>query len=152
MAQSHSGVALDDSSLARHALTGAFEEPAVEVAFTVGFFRDAFPLHVFLLATMVVIQLFVLFGHAESWSTEVVFLILGIIALIGRVLLHRVHDQVLSQRLGSRFWTASMVLGLVVDIGAFLVDPELVCRNAEKQGVVFEHQRWTMWLLLGKFQ
>ena len=127
----------DDSCFVRHALTGVFAEPEVELAFTVGFFRDAFPLHAILLATIVVIQLVVLLWNAMSWTTEAVFLIIVTVSLVGRVLIHRAQDQVLSQWLGSRYWTVSMVLGVVVDVGAYEMDPELACRNAHEQDVAF---------------
>ena len=49
--------AVPDDCFARHPITGAFTKPAVESAFSVGAFRDAFPLHAVLLAVAVVVQL-----------------------------------------------------------------------------------------------
>ena len=68
--------AAQDDCFARHPLTGAFTEPAVESAYAVGIFREAFPLHALLLAAAVMIYLFPLFEIA-TWRDDVPLLILA---------------------------------------------------------------------------
>jgi hypothetical protein len=118
--------AVPDDCFARHPITGAFTKPAVESAFSVGAFRDAFPLHAVLLAVAVVVQLNLArqtlhaiavmpSGSPNARNVVLSLSIICIIGLVGRVRLHCMQDlQVRSQRLGSALWTASVVLVFVV--------------------------------------
>ena len=120
-------------AFARHPLTGAFTEPAVEAAFAVGFFRDAFPLHALLFTAGAIVYLFTLFGSA--WRDDVLLLIISLVSLIGRVRLHRMQDQVRSQWLGSWLWTGSVVLGVALDVSDYVNDSDRTCTAVRKLGV-----------------
>ena len=120
-------------AFARHPLTGAFTEPAVEAAFAVGFFRDAFPLHALLFAAGAIVYLFTLFGSA--WRDDVLLLIISLVCLVGRVRLHRMQDQVRSQWLGSWLWTGSVVLGVALDVSDYVNDSDRTCTAVRKLGV-----------------
>ena len=139
--------AAPDGSFARHPLTGAFTKPAVESALNVRAFRDAFPLHATLLATVVVIELNLVqqFLHASAFASSdspavgrafaVLYPSLSIIALIGRLRLHLMQDQVRSQRLGSGLWTATVLLYTVADVIAFVADADRTCTAVRTKGV-----------------
>ena len=135
-------VAAGNDSFARHPLTGAFTNPAVESALSVGSFRDAFPLHTVLLAAVLVIILvdhaaaFARHGLPAVWRAHnVLYLCMSIIALVGRGRIHRMQDQVRSQRLGSRLWTATVVMSIVGNISAPVTDLDRTCTVVRTKGV-----------------
>ena len=101
-----------------HPFTGAFADPAHELAFAAQLYRLAFPLHVFLLAVGVSVY---------AWCASAAFpdvppaaslfnVVVIALGLVGRVLLHRMHDSVLSQRLGSWSWAVLMCLSCGTDM------------------------------------
>jgi len=102
----------------------------------VEFFREAFPLHAILLATIAVFELFPLFLPRWSWGAEALYnLIIAASALVGRVRLHRMQDPVLSQRLGSWLCTASAVLSVILDVSSYVADSERACTPVRMQAV-----------------
>ena len=85
-----------------HPVTGTFADARVESAFAAMLFRLAFPMHVLLMA----IQLALWTWNANaipsfSLSYFVTFQLTASLALLGRVLIHRMHDKVRAQRMGS---------------------------------------------------
>ena len=98
-------------------VTGTFADARVESAFAAMLFRLAFPMHVLLMA----IQLALWTWNANaipsfSLSYFVTFQLTASLALLGRVLIHMVHDKMRAQRMGSWTWTALMVAGCSGDM------------------------------------
>ena len=108
-------------SIAMHPVTGAFTDSTHESAFTSQLFRSAFPSHALLMALSLA---------SSTWATLIVSpevrLYWGIIVvcvaltLVGRVVLHRMDDSVRAQRIGSRTFTAALVLIVIVDFSGYV--------------------------------
>ena len=126
--------AAPDDPYASRPLTGAFTEPAAVSAFSGGSFREAFPLHAVVLAALAVLAVAWPVSRAAWSADDVLFLILELVALAGRVRLHYMQDEVRSQRLGSGLWTATVVLVFVVDMHSFVTDSEGECTAARQLG------------------
>ena len=109
-----------------HPLTGTFADPSHEAAFAAQCFRVAFPLHVLLMGLIIAVQM-VWAGwmviRDPSTYEQTRFLWIGtftilLLTLIGRVVLHRMHNLESSQRIGSFFWAATIVLCALADVSA----------------------------------
>ena len=106
------------ANIAMHPVTGAFADPSHETAFAVQLFRMALPCHVFLMALSLTISIWTSLSAPpglwllESWVVSLCMML----GLVGRVLVHRMHDTVRGQRLGSWTWTALVVLVVIIDV------------------------------------
>ena len=109
-----------------HPLTGTFADPSHEAAFVAQCFRVAFPLHVLLMGLIIAVHM-VWAGwmviRDPSTYEQTRFLWIGtftilLLTLIGRVVLHRMHNLESSQRIGSFFWAATIVLCALADVSA----------------------------------
>ena len=120
------------ANLAMHPVTGAFADPALESAFAAQLFRMAYPFHAFLmtlpLAAYAWIALTALPDLRGLFVTVALLIALG---LLGRALLHRMADSVGAQRMGSWTWTATLVLGCVVDIAGCIFAPDVAWATVE---------------------
>lgn len=93
-----------------NAVTGTFADARVESAFAATLFRLAFPMHCLLLTIQFALWTWNAFAISSfSLSYFVTFQLTASLALVGRVLIHMVHDKVRAQRMGSWTWTALMV-------------------------------------------
>ena len=99
----------DDSRLPPHCLTGAFADAAREASFRASLFREAFAVHMVLLAAMLITDLLyallepVTFGYAAFDA----------LLLCGRVWLHRMEDRMAAQRVGGIVWTAWVAVNIL---------------------------------------
>eukprot|EP00964_Phaeocystis_antarctica_P095224 scaffold61748_cov57-Phaeocystis_antarctica.AAC.3 len=86
------------ANLAMHPVTGAFADSSHESAFAAQFFRRAFSGHVLLMAlahTIMIGMAIIAEGILRPvWIMITLFMTLG---LVGRVLLHRMHDTARAQ-------------------------------------------------------
>ena len=107
-----------------HAMTGTFADPAQESIFAAQLFQMAFPCHLLLM-----VLTFVLFGGMTLaappgvqvfWGLAAVFSLLG---LVGRVLIHKIHDSALAQQIGSWTWTVLLMLGCACLITGYVTGP-----------------------------
>ena len=108
-------------SIAMHPVTGAFTDPTHESAFTSQLFRSAFPSHALLMALSLA---------SSTWATLIVspevrpywgiIVVCVALTLVGRVVLHRMDDSVRAQRIGSRTFTAALVLIVIVDFSGYV--------------------------------
>jgi len=114
--------------LAMHPVTGAFADASHESAFAAQFFRRAFSGHVLLMAlshTLFIGMAIVAQGILRLvWIMITLFMTL---ALVGRVLLHRMHDTARAQRLFCWIWTVLLIQAIVVHSGSLVVAPALAC-------------------------
>lgn len=151
-----------------HSITGGFAEPSQELAFAVQLFRLAFPAHVLLLALILTLSNWiVLVAPAAMQAIWGTIASLASLSLVGRVLLHNMHDSVRSQRIGSWTWTVLLVLGCISSLHGFGVAPEATCARGQKDyliiyplirlpfalingshGMSFAHKTMTVLLLL----
>ena len=114
------------AAIAMHPVTGAFADPAHESAFAAQFFRLAFPCHVFLMAlTPAIVTRIALRAQFlwAMWSMSAS----AVLGLAGRVLVHRMHEPVLGQRIGSYCWTAIVVQVSVADAYLLHTASAVVC-------------------------
>ena len=117
------------ANVAMHTLTGAFVDTSLESTFEARLYRMAFPVHVFVLA----------FGLAAyTWSALAadlldtlgdVNVLCAAVALVGRVLIHRMHDLVRAQRMGSRIWTILLTLSCIADMAGVVTAPATACAS-----------------------
>ena len=116
------------ANLAMHPVTGAFADSSHESAFAAQFFRRAFSGHVLLMAlshTLFIGMAIVAQGILRLvWIMITLFMTLG---LVGRVLLHRMHDTARAQRLFCWIWTVLLMQACVVHSGSLVVAPALAC-------------------------
>ena len=110
-------------SIAMHPVTGAFTDSTHESAFTSQLFRSAFSSHALLMALSLA---------ASTWVTLIVspevalrpfwgiIVVCVALTLVGRVVLHRMDDSVRAQRIGSRTFTAALVLIVIVDFSGYV--------------------------------
>ena len=112
-----------------HPITGTLADPERESAFCSAAFRLAFPFHAFLMALLIPLTLWAA-QEAPSelqpvWYTRTCA---TSIALVGRVLTHRIKDPVRSQRVGAWCWSALVLLSCcVLDAYAFWATPATRC-------------------------
>ena len=115
--------------VAMHPVTGHFSEPTHESAFAAQLFRLAFTSHALLMTLVVAVMIHVtVVAPAPAlrviWGTTTLCAVLG---LVGRVLLHRMHDSARSQRVGSWCWTALLMSSCIIGMGNLLVAPASAC-------------------------
>ena len=158
------------SSIAMHPVTGAFADPTHELAFAAQFFRLSFRGHVLLIA----LPIAVLIVTALSVSPDILpykgmfatrASMYGILALVGRVLVHRMHDAVHGQRVGSWTWTALAVVPMSIAVSRYATTPTVACETSAKpttnllwdlvfalvngsHGMGFAHKLWLIGALL----
>ena len=111
-----------------HRVTGTFADPSHESAFAAQLFHMAYPTHVLLMA--LVLSYFTWNALVEPevrafWA--ILVLCVAIPGLVCRVLLHRKHDLVRSQWMGSWAWAVLNTLGMAFDMVNFIVDPAAIC-------------------------
>ena len=95
--------------LRMHRFTGTFADPLLEVAFAAELFRLALPLHVFLLTLVLAFVVWVtLASPAEPALWGMIAAVS--LSLVGRALLHRVHDVERAQRVGSWTWVLLLLV------------------------------------------
>eukprot|EP00964_Phaeocystis_antarctica_P142311 scaffold107566_cov69-Phaeocystis_antarctica.AAC.1 len=131
------------ANIAMHPVTGAFADPSHETACAAQLFRMAFPCHVFLMALSLALIGWTAFWQG-LWPLDGMVVLSTTLGLIGRVLVHRMHDTVRGQRLGSWTWTALVVLVVTFDIIAYV---ERMARRA--CGSVSRHNEWTILAVAG---
>ena len=112
-----------------HPITGTFADPERESAFRSAAFRLAFPFHAFLMALLIPLTLWAAHGAPSEllpvWYTRTCA---TSIALVGRVLTHRIKDPVRSQRVGAWCWSALVLLSCcVLDAYTFWATPATRC-------------------------
>ena len=96
-----------------HRLTGTFEDLALEAAFAALAFRDAFFVHVGLLAVATA-GIGIAFGMARD-ITCLTTIVVYVLTLIFRVYLHQYRDAHTAQKLGSASWTIGLVILVLID-------------------------------------
>eukprot|EP00964_Phaeocystis_antarctica_P129015 scaffold92839_cov72-Phaeocystis_antarctica.AAC.2 len=100
-----------------HRVTGAFADPSHETACAAQLFRMAFPCHVFLMAlSLTLVGWTALSAPPDLWPLDGMIVLSITLGLVGRVLVHRMHDRVRGQRLGSWTWTALVALVVTIDV------------------------------------
>ena len=92
------------ATIAMHPVTGAFVDPTHESAFAVQLFRSAFPVHILLLAILLMTTFISTLTDSAHMVKATLVVLCGSISLVGRVLIHRMHDSVRAQRMGSWTW------------------------------------------------
>ena len=103
------------AKVAMNRVTGAFADPSLESACAAQLFRMAFPCHAFLMALTLAILIWTsLSVPADLLPFVSMVTFITTLSLVSRVLIHRIHDTVRGQRLGSWTWTAQSVLRCVV--------------------------------------
>ena len=120
---------------ARPGLTAAFDDPQVESSFAANLFRAAFGWHALLLVSVLATISFAALTTGTWPAMTFVALLLTASALVGRVFLHRKQDRERSQKIGSWFWSALLVLSCGVDVVSYLTDAEAACASERKVGV-----------------
>lgn len=117
-----------------HPVTGTFVDPLRESAFAAQLFCWAFPCHAVLmalsLAFIVGMTRIVAIELRVVWSLCVISVTL---ALVGRVLLHRMHDAARGQRIGSWAWTILNVVDVFCFIGGYVMKPAKACLATQDQ-------------------
>ena len=101
-------------------VTGTFADPSHEAAFAAQLFRMAYPAHVLLLAAILAVCCWSALVQPDSRRYFVALALVCALALVGRVLLHRIGDPVRSQRLGSWVWAVGLVLAGAFDMAGFI--------------------------------
>ena len=113
------------ANTAMHPITGAFADPSLEVAFAAQLFHIAFPVHTLLLAIMFAIRTSLV--TTDQLAHWIIFELVSSLALVGRVLVHRMHDKARGQQLGSWTWTALTVVACTANEGSYIVAPATTC-------------------------
>ena len=112
------------ANLAMNPFTGAFADPALESAFRSQIFRTAYPFHAFVMALLLAAYTWIaLTALPELRGFFVAVALLIALGLLGRALLHRMADSVGAQQVGLWTWTATLVLGCVVDMTGCVIAP-----------------------------
>ena len=109
-----------------HRVTGTFADPSHESAFAAQLFHMCYPIHVLLMALILSYHTCALVA-SEVPAYWAVLVLSTAAALVCRVLLHRMHDSVRSQWMGSWAWAALNTLGFGFDIVNFVVSPASAC-------------------------
>lgn len=115
------------ANTAINSITGAFADLSLEVAFAAQLFRIAFPVHILLLAIM--LACWTLLASLDSLAYWAIFELASCLGLVGRVLVHRMHDKVRGQRMGSWTWTALIVVTCIADVGSYIQVPADACQH-----------------------
>ena len=111
-----------------HRVTGTFADPSHESAFAAQLFRMAYPAHVLLMALVLAYFTWNTLVEPEArafWA--ILVLCVAIPGLVCRVLLHRKHDLVRSQWMGSWAWAVLTTLSIAFDMVNFIVAPAATC-------------------------
>ena len=128
------------ANIAMHPVTGAFADASHESACAAQLFQMAFPCHAFLMALSLAISIWTsLLAPTGLWLLEswgVAFCIT--LGLVSRMLVHRMHDTVRGQRLGSWTWTALVASVVIIDVISY------VERLAQACGPVALQNEWTI--------
>ena len=95
--------------LRMHRFTGTFADPLLEAAFAAKLFRLAFPVHVFLLTLVLALVVWVTSASLSEPSLWGMIAVVSL-SLVGRALLHRMHDVARAQRVGSWTWIVLLVV------------------------------------------
>ena len=120
------------ANLTTHPVTGTFADPALESAFAAQLFRTAYPFHAFLTTLLLAAYAWIaLTALPDLRGLFVTVALLTALGLLGRALLHRMADSVGAQRMGSWTWTATLVLGCVVDIAGCIFAPDVAWATVE---------------------
>jgi len=91
------------ANIAMHPITGAFADPSHETACAAQLFRKAFPCHAFLMIlSQALIGWTAFSAPPDMWPLDSMIVLFSTLGLIGRVLVHRMHDTVRGQRLRKR--------------------------------------------------
>ena len=111
-----------------HPITGVFTDPSHESAFAAQFYRLAFPVHVVMMVLLLVggggvlSSVVVPPSLRETWGMICAALVLtATLLLVGRVLLHRMHDRERSQQIGSRMWLVLLALSSAIRISGYVL-------------------------------
>ena len=111
-----------------HPITGVFTDPSHESAFAAQFYRLAFPVHVVMMVLLLVGGGGVLSSVVvppplrETWGMICAALVLiATLLLVGRVLLHRMHDRERSQQIGSLSWLVLLALSSAIRISGYVL-------------------------------
>ena len=115
------------ANTAINSITGAFADPWLEVAFAAQLFRIAFPVHVLLSAIM--LACWASLASLDYLAYWAIFELASCLGLVGRVLLHRMHDKVRGQRMGSWTWTALVMVCCIADVGSYTQVPAAACQH-----------------------
>ena len=113
-----------------HPFTGAFANPSHESAFAAQLFRLAFPCHTLLMGLTLAVNIGLALMTPPDTGKRAfrgIFVLGPALSLVGRVLLHRMHDLVRSQRIGSWTWTILLVLHHVTNTSGYVTAPAKVC-------------------------
>ena len=125
------------AKVAMNRVTGAFADPSLESACAAQLFRMAFPCHAFLMALTLAILIWTsLSVPADLLPFVSIVTFITTLSLVSRVLIHRIHDTVRGQRLGSWTWTAQSVLRCVaIALGGYVVATATGCENLQSHQV-----------------
>ena len=116
------------ANLSMHRVTGDFEDPVHEAAFAAQLFRQAYPGHVLIMVVMLAHLLGMALDPPAPRAASSIVALWGAVTLLGRVLLHQhLQDHQRAQRIGSRSWTAMMVMFFVFLVGPLLVSLDFAC-------------------------
>ena len=115
------------ANTAINSITGAFADPSLEVAFAAQLFRIAFPVHVLL--SVIMLACWASLASLDYLAYWAIFELASCLGLVGRVLLHRMHDKVRGQRMGSWTWTALVVVCCIADAGSYIQVPAAACQH-----------------------
>jgi len=108
-----------------HGFTGTFDDPSMEAAFASAAFREAFALHVGLLAVTAA-ALGAVFGAYKD-TTNLVSAVALLLTVVLRVYLHQHQDPQTAQKLGAASWTIGLVIMLLGDLAVATWDRRTSC-------------------------
>ena len=94
--------------------TGTFDDPSLEAAFASVAFREAFAVHVGLMA-MAAAASGAIFG-ADRDTSALIGAVLLLLTVVLRVYLHQRKDPLTAQKLGAASWTIFIVIALLCDL------------------------------------
>ena len=119
--------------IAMHPVTGTFADSAHEAAFASQLFRVAYPVHLFLMALSLALLIWVALASPPELQTLWGMITLSVsLGLVGRALLHRMHDSARAQRLGSWTWAVLLMLAEAAEIGSLMMAPAAACELERK--------------------
>ena len=122
------------ANTAMHPVTGTFADPTLEAAFSVHLFGLAYPVHLLLMTLAFANAVRVaLASPPELQALWGMIMLCAILGLVGRALLHRMHDSACAQRVGSWTWAVLMVVGHVAGVGGLTTAPAAACKLERKQ-------------------
>ena len=117
------------ASIAMHPVTGAFADPAHELAFAAHFFRLSYGGHLLLMALYIATLMWVAFSTPLMWPLMGAWAFFASLGLIGRIRIHRLDDTLRAQRIGSWIWTAMLVNTVLIDVGGLASFTPVVCEG-----------------------